>query len=722
MTCLNDQPREDLQSRLENLEAQLSRLQARESESRPRRLSFGLVQVLIPGLAFAGWALAQQELQPAPAPGSPDSKLIWKEGDTTYLAAPFQVVSADGAVLLHVSKDGDSNAAVSIENGMLEVNAPGGKPVAGIGVHAGGLGGVAFVTDTKGEPRALMIGNGAVVVRNAAGKQLAGVIAATEGTGRVAVWGASGKGQKVASLDEGPDGSGKVIIYDKQANEIAVLNAGQNGRGVVQVSDKGRTFASLSMNDAGAGQLLLTQPDGSFGLEAVGTSQRSGYAAGGVIAAFGAGGNVVAGFGTGANGKGVLTVQDEGRIAASLGVSDNATGVLSLFNKQGQDSFLASGGGAEGQGDLILSNGSGTPTVFLGMSDSGEGTLNLMHNGSTAAELKSDATGIGSLDLRDASGEIRLSATAGSAEIPGGAVYAFNKNGKPVVSLGSSADGKGEVTVSEEIREVAKLTANIVGAGTLYLMNKNGDIGLESTGQGTEGPAGGSVTSFARDSVAASFGTDDDGNGNIRVVAKDKTAAEIAVYNSSGGGIFKAYNSQGKLAAGLGSDNDKGRVAVYGQNGGGLAQLAEGESGAGLVQVKNTKDQVVAGMTGGASDTGALMVLDSAGKTLAEISSDRGMGRVVIWDTGANLSAAMMTRTGTGGAIQVFNSKTNVGNLFVGPGGGGQLQLHDPSGVNMVEAGSLTNGVGVVRAGPNVQCAGTKMGLANPDCIVGRKN
>ena len=69
--------------------------------------------------------------------------------------------------------------------------------------------------------------------------------------------------------------------------------------------------------------------------------------------------------------------------------------------------------------------------------------------------------------------------------------------------------------------------------------------------------------------------------------------------------------------------------------------------------------------------------------------------------------------------MQVSNQKDNVGNLFVGPGGAGQLQLHDPAGVNMVEAGT-GDGIGIVRAGPNMQCAGTKMGLANPDCIVGR--
>jgi hypothetical protein len=580
--------------------------------------------------------------------------------------------------------------------------------------------GVVAALDQNGHSRARIVGMGSVVIQSATGRQLAGMITTPQGKGRVAVWSAAGKGaEKPVSLDEAPDGSGWLTVSDKQSNPIAVLNADQSGRGVVQVSDKGRTFASLSRNDTGAGQLLLNQPDGSLGLEAVGASQRGGYAAGGVVAAFGADGNPVAGLGTGSNGKGQVTIQDEGRVAASLGVGENATGELSLFNKQGQDSFRASGGDADGQGTMELSNGSGGLNVALGFGESGEGSIMVLHEGLTTAELKSDTTGIGSLELRDASGEVRLAAHAGSAEFPGGAVYAFNKDGKPVVSLGSSADGRGEVTVSEEIREVAKLTTSIVGAGTLYLMNKNGDIGLVSTGQATEGASGGTVTSFAKDSVAAELGTDPEGNGRIQVVAKDKIAAEITV-TKQGGGAFWASNSQGKPVAGMGTtEKDTGRLAVYGQNGGGLAQLTESASGAGLIEVKNTKGQIVAGITGGFGDAGAMIVYDPAGKPTAEMSTDSGVGRVVIWNTGPNNSAAIMTQNDTGGAIQVFNSKTNVGNLFVGPGGAGQLQLHDPSGVNMVEAGT-GDGIGIVRAGPRMRCAGTKMGLANPDCIVGR--
>jgi hypothetical protein len=39
----------------------------------------------------------------------------------------------------------------------------------------------------------------------------------------------------------------------------------------------------------------------------------------------------------------------------------------------------------------------------------------------------------------------------------------------------------------------------------------------------------------------------------------------------------------------------------------------------------------------------------------------------------------------------------------------------------MVEAGSGSEGVGVVRAGPNYKCGSNYLGLKVPDCIVGLK-
>jgi hypothetical protein len=77
-----------------------------------------------------------------------------------------------------------------------------------------------------------------------------------------------------------------------------------------------------------------------------------------------------------------------------------------------------------------------------------------------------------------------------------------------------------------------------------------------------------------------------------------------------------------------------------------------------------------------------------------------------------------------GGLLQIFNSGYPIANLTVGSAGAGYLQLADPSGNPMVEAGTLPEGVGTVRAGPTYQCLkATPSGPISlvPNCIMGGK-
>jgi hypothetical protein len=183
--------------------------------------------------------------------------------------------------------------------------------------------------------------------------------------------------------------------------------------------------------------------------------------------------------------------------------------------------------------------------------------------------------------------------------------------------------------------------------------------------------------------------------GQLRVFDTAGEAVRVGLDDEGAGEMI--ISSQGKQIVSLEATSDGGEVDVYGQSGAKVVAALRSKGGSGLVAVA-----------------------DSSGLVASEMSLSNGQGQVVVWGPGAKAPAAIMTRTATGGAVQVLNDKFNVGNLVVGPRGGGQLQLHDPSGANMVEAGSGVNGKGIVRVGPSLQCAGTKMGLANPDCLIGR--
>ena len=74
--------------------------------------------------------------------------------------------------------------------------------------------------------------------------------------------------------------------------------------------------------------------------------------------------------------------------------------------------------------------------------------------------------------------------------------------------------------------------------------------------------------------------------------------------------------------------------------------------------------------------------------------------------------------------LTILNAKhTSVVTLTqgaAGGGGNGMFQLSNAAGDPRVESGVNGNDLGVVRAGPQYNCAG-KMGLVAPDCIVGHR-
>jgi hypothetical protein len=123
---------------------------------------------------------------------------------------------------------------------------------------------------------------------------------------------------------------------------------------------------------------------------------------------------------------------------------------------------------------------------------------------------------------------------------------------------------------------------------------------------------------------------------------------------------------------GLRVTNDAGKVVA-------AMGISPETPNTGAVKVSGETGKVMAAMTTAAGgDRGAIAVLNPAGQTVAEVSS-RHDGR---------------------GLISVYSAGVLVGTLTEGDSGGGLLQLSAAGGTPMVEAGSTTNGVGVVRTGP----------------------
>jgi hypothetical protein len=76
-----------------------------------------------------------------------------------------------------------------------------------------------------------------------------------------------------------------------------------------------------------------------------------------------------------------------------------------------------------------------------------------------------------------------------------------------------------------------------------------------------------------------------------------------------------------------------------------------------------------------------------------------------------------------GAALHLFNQLGNAAaSLRSMPGGNGQMTLGNPSGDTTVEAGTTTDGVGIVRAGPRIGGPATNNLTGLPFAIVGKKN
>jgi hypothetical protein len=221
----------------------------------------------------------------------------------------------------------------------------------------------------------------------------------------------------------------------------------------------------------------------------------------------------------------------------------------------------------------------------------------------------------------------------------------------------------------------------------------------------------------------------DAGGGRIGIWRDRQKVIDITTDAASGGsGIVSINTPSGQSVARLSTIDDAGELVLSNAGGTKVAFLGA-KDGAGALSVMNSAGKAVAGLLGNAAGGGAVAVATSNEATVAEMTvSDDGRGLFQIRARGGGRPLAVVTQATdqVGGLVQISNASTPVANLTVGSKGAGYLQLADPSGGPTVEAGTLPNGNGQVRAGPFYKCSPVQaatpvMSIGLPDCIVGGK-
>lgn len=154
--------------------------------------------------------------------------------------------------------------------------------------------------------------------------------------------------------------------------------------------------------------------------------------------------------------------------------------------------------------------------------------------------------------------------------------------------------------------------------------------------------------------------------------------------------------SKARITIGINADANTGQILLRDKSGRRLVAMAELSVG------------------------GGFLTLGQSGDILSLIGVDPdGEGGILL----RNANGKPAFEAGRGGA-RIYNSDEKIiAGLSIGPQGGGILELMDPTGEKRVEAGTTTEGLGIVRAGPGFKCGPSPqaMGLGLADCIMGHK-
>jgi hypothetical protein len=349
-----------------------------------------------------------------------------------------------------------------------------------------------------------------------------------------------------------------------------------------------------------------------------------------------------------------------------------------------------------------------------------EEKLAALTNGSTPLRVKAP------FEVVDAGGRSILKVTTFDAAVTEGgtgmliireptsgatALLAHNKAGKGVVALGSDPDGFGQLTLRNA---QGKTQATLAGEGTLSIADPQGeeilavaeDVSKSDANVRIGGADDGYAVEVGNGKGMASLGIDPEGVAELTLMdAQNRPRVTMSAEGTLEVADPTGYNILSVLAEVSG---EKAGVTIGGGKTGGIVRVADGAG------------KPAAGIIGSSR---SVVAANAAGKTVVELTakaSGEGLVQVMMGDAPV---AVLSQAEGGGGIVQLTNGRVPVSSLYSSEGGSGRLQLNDGSGNPVVEAGVLTTGRGVVRAGPKYICGPAPgMGMVPspvPNCIMG---
>jgi hypothetical protein len=320
--------------------------------------------------------------------------------------------------------------------------------------------------------------------------------------------------------------------------------------------------------------------------------------------------------------------------------------------------FLAGAVGTVALSTFITSLGAQTNTVsgcvtagnsylrITGVCAAGEIKLSLLMGDSTGKPASTPATRVTApFEVVDEKGLVILRVTSAKDGVRG--LKVFNENGQQVAAV-TSYSGGGFMKVMHDGKDERTVTIVADADGSAFLLKEAGK--QVATVRGYQGGGFVKVMHDGRDERTVTVVADGEGPAFL---LKEAGKPRVTIGASATSGFaLRVLNASGKLAGGIGHTVDGSGVMSIHDEAGTQRTVIDGHVGS--LEVKNSQAVRVAAVN----------------------SSNNGKGEFTVYTN--NVPIGVLTQ-GVNGAL---------------------LQLGNTSGAVMVEAGTASNGVGIVRTGP----------------------
>lgn len=298
-------------------------------------------------------------------------------------------------------------------------------------------------------------------------------------------------------------GEGKVVVYDKDRNEVADMHVTPEGRGQVGVSVKDKLGVLMAADEKSGGLLM------GFDAE---SHPRVVVSGSGEIVVYDKDINEAVGMHDQAEQGGRVTVMDKGKLRAAMGIGAENAGVLMAFNnKDGRQAAVL------GTGALIVLNEKDVQVAGMTTSpEDGSGRVSIWTNDEkkgVLARLSADQGGSGGrLNIMNAAGTPVAQVRGG--EKGGGGVRVANSAGMPYAEMVLTDDGRGMFRVNKGQNPIAVLTQAVDRPGGLVQIS---NFSGQSIANLTGGESGGYFQLTNSSGVSTvEGGTLPDGRGTVR--------------------------------------------------------------------------------------------------------------------------------------------------------------------------------------------------------------